>query len=288
MSVLYGPCLGIGLNVWSIGIEGVAVLGRKSQDSSHFIMQAYDVAETLKLKDIDRLFTQTAKSQSSSRLVYEEGEGYFFIYRFGSVVFFNIRPERQREIIEKIRMLIGGRPDVIISDEFAVDVKPGAKHSVGFEGMTLSEISLVCIDLMALILALSTALEYFENRVNDMLKRTGDIGQSLKDNGRLKRGSGEIKRFIGQCIVAKQQLVASLYILDKPDETWNDQILDNLYREAADMFELRERYKTLDYKLRMIQENLELIATLLQYRHANFLEWAIIILIAAEIVLFLF
>jgi len=49
------------------------------------------------------------------------------------------------------------------------------------------------------------------------------------------------------------------------------------------MFEIKDRYKTLDYKLRMIQENLELIANLLQYRHANYLEWAIIILIAIEI-----
>ena len=62
--------------------------------------------------------------------------------------------------------------------------------------------------------------------------------------------------------------------------------LDALYREARDMFELRDRYKTLDYKLRMIQENLELISELLQHRNANSLELAIIILIAVEIVLF--
>ena len=52
------------------------------------------------------------------------------------------------------------------------------------------------------------------------------------------------------------------------------------------MFELRERYKTLDYKLRMIQENLELISDLLQNRNANSLEIAIIVLIAVEIVLY--
>ena len=86
----------------------------------------------------------------------------------------------------------------------------------------------------------------------------------------------------------KQDLVASLYLLDKPDETWDDQMLDTLYREAVEMFELKDRYKTVDYKLRMTQENLELIAELLQYRNANLLEWAIILLIAVEIVLFLF
>ena len=98
----------------------------------------------------------------------------------------------------------------------------------------------------------------------------------------------DIKRFIGHCITTKQDLVSSLYLLDKPDEIWNDQLLDGLYRDAVDMFELKDRYKTLDYKLRMTQESLELISELLQNRNANYLEWAIIVLIAVEIVLFIF
>ncbi len=261
------------------------MLGKKEQPPIRYVMQGYNVAETLKLKEIDRLFRGSSSAQSATKLVYREGEqGFYYIYRFGSVIFFNVDPERQRAIIEKIKMVIGHKPEMLSSEEFYVEVRPVEKSSVGFEGATLDRLSTDRVEIIAFVLAQSTAVEYFEARVDEMLKLTGEIGQSLKDKGRLKRSSTEIKKFIGQCITAKQQLVASLYLLDKPDETWDDQVLDNLYRDAVEMFEIRDRYKTLDYKLRMIQENLELIANLLQYRHANYLEWAIIILIAIEIV----
>lgn len=261
----------------------------KGSDEKHYTLQAYHLAEMLKLKDFGRLFGGNAIVQSSSKLVYRDGkDSYYFIFRFGSVIFFNIDPERQRAIIEKIRMLIGPKPEMLISEEFAVDVRQEEKCVVGFERVMLDRLELDRIDLIALILAQSTALEYFEAKVEELLKQTGDIGFSLKSKGRLLKRTTEIKRFIGQCITTKQQLVASLYLLDKPDATWDNQVLDALYRDSVDMFELRDRYKTLDYKLRMIQENLELIAELLQYRHANFLEWAIIFLIAVEIALFIF
>ncbi|MFA5811091.1 MAG: RMD1 family protein [bacterium] len=252
-----------------------------------YFFHAYHLAETLKLKDIDRLFDTAARTQSATKLVYQEGEDrFFFIYRFGAVIFFNVEPERQRQVIEKIRMLIGHKAEMLTSEEFTVDIKRGEKNAVGFERAVLDRLTIERADLIAFVIAQSTALEYFEFKVNDLLRQTGDIGLALKQRGRLQRSAKDIKRFIGQCITTKQDLVASLYLLDKPDETWDDQMLDNLYREAVDMFELKDRYKTVDYKLRMIQENLELIAELLQYRHANVLEWAIIVLIAIEIGLF--
>ncbi|MFH0798917.1 MAG: RMD1 family protein [Pseudomonadota bacterium] len=257
--------------------------------ANRYAFHAYHLTETLKLKDIDRLFDIPAKSQSATKLIYQEGEDrYFFVYRFGSIIFFNVEPARQTSIIERIRMLVGHKPEMLTSEEFGIEVRPGEKGSVGFERAILDKLALDRIDLLALILAQSTALEYFEIKVEDLLKQMGSIGEVLKQKGRLARSAGDIKRFIGHCITTKQDLVSSLYLLDKPDEIWNDQLLDGLYRDAVDMFELKDRYKTLDYKLRMTQESLELISELLQNRNANYLEWAIIVLIAVEIVLFVF
>ncbi|HPQ80858.1 MAG TPA: RMD1 family protein [bacterium] len=255
--------------------------------SRRFFFHAYHLAETLKLKEVDRLLGGAAKAQSSSKLVYQEGEdGYFFVYRFGSLVFFNVDTKRQGEIMESVRALTGHEPEMITSEEFTAELLPGAKNEVGFERAILGSVTLECVDLLALTVAQSTALEYFEIKVDDLVRRAGAIGRSLRDKGRLVMRAGEIKRFIGRCMSAKQDLVASLYLLDKPDETWNDEELDALYREASDIFELRDRYRTLDYKLRMIQENLELISELMQHRNANSLELAIIVLIAVEVVLF--
>ncbi len=252
-----------------------------------YIFHAYHISETLKLKEIDRLFESEALTRSATKLIFKDDEEkYFFIYRFGSVIFFNIDAERRNVVIEKIKAVIGEKPEMITSEDFGVQLSNDGNNVVGFEHASIDSLTIDRLELLSLILAQSTALEYFEFKVDDMLNMTGDIGHALKKRGRLLRRVSDIKKFIGQCITTKQDLVASLYLLDKPDETWEDQALDKLYKDAADMFELWDRYKTVDYKLRMIQENLELIADLLQYRHANFLEWAIIILIAIEIVLF--
>ncbi|HPM41688.1 MAG TPA: RMD1 family protein [bacterium] len=253
-----------------------------------YFLHAYHLAETLKLKEIDRLFDMAAKTQSSSKLVYQDGEDrYFFVYRFGSITFFNVEPERQRSVLERVKMLLSRKPEALTSEEFVVELSQGAESRVGFERAVLGRLTLERIELLAFVLAQSTALERFEIKVEDLVRRAGDIGRALKEKGRLDMSPAEVKRFIGRCISTNQELVASLYLLDKPDETWNDESLDALYREAAAMFELRDRYKTLDYKLRMIQENLELISELLQYRNANSLSMAIIILIAVNIALFL-
>ncbi|MFH1829269.1 MAG: RMD1 family protein [Pseudomonadota bacterium] len=252
-----------------------------------YIFHAYHLTETLKLKEIDRLFESEALAKSATKLIYKEDDNsYFFIYRFGSIIFFNVDAARRNAVIERIKTVIGEKLEILTSEDFGVEISSDGKIYVGFELASIDTLALDRIELLAFILAQSTALEYFEFKVNEMLGKTGDIGQTLKIRGRLLRKASDIKRFIGQCITTKQNLVASLYLLDKPDETWEDQALDKLYREAVDMFELKDRYKTVDYKLRMIQENLELIAELLQYRHANYLEWAVIILITIEVVLF--
>lgn len=252
-----------------------------------YCFHAYHLAETLKLKEIDRLFTKTARSQSASKLAFQEGEDRsFFVYRFGSIIFFNVEPARQTAIVERIKMYTGHRPEMLTSEEFAVELSPGAKNEVGFERAVLDRLTPERIELLAFILAQSTALEYFEIKVDELVRRAGEYGRALKEKGRLAGSASEVKRFIGQCISAKQELVTSLYLLDKPDEIWNDEQLDALYRDAVEMFELRDRYKTLDYKLRMIQENLELLSELLQHRHANALEIAIIVLITVEVILF--
>ena len=221
---------------------------------------AYDLYEILKLKEIARALPGNALSPSSTKLVYRLGDGsYCFIYRFGSVVFFDVPETRQKEIVETIVKRGTAKQKILSIDHFSLRVDPGAPIAVGFEEAVIDRLELDRIDLLALVLAQSAGLEYFEWRVDEMLESTGEIAERLRKQGRLVLGGRAIRRLIGQCIASKQELVASLYLLDKPDEAWNDELLDNLYREAIDMFELRDRYRTVDYKLRMVQENLELI-----------------------------
>ena len=61
-----------------------------------------------------------------------------------------------------------------------------------------------------------------------------------------------------------------------------------MYRDAVDMFELKDRYRTVDHKLKMMQDNLGIIADLLKNRRATMLELTIILLIFIEVILFVY
>ncbi len=56
----------------------------------------------------------------------------------------------------------------------------------------------------------------------------------------------------------------------------------------VDMFEIRERYRTLEYKLRIVQDTVEVLSDLTNNRRMWYLEIAIVALIAIEVVLFVY
>jgi uncharacterized Rmd1/YagE family protein len=259
------------------------------EEAPRYFFQAYHLAETLKLKVIEPKMGMTAVSRTGTKLIFKDGENSFiFVYRFGSLVFFNVEPGRQTAVIEKLKAIVGRSDIVMTSDEYALEVHDDVKNTVHFERVVLDTLTLDRIDLMALVLAQSTALEHFENKVEELLNRSREISGFLKNTGRMRRTARIINKFIGYCMTTKQDLVTSMYLLDKPDETWEDQILHNLHRDAAEMFELKERYRTVDHKLKMIEDNLKIIANLLANKKMAFLEWLIIVLIAVEVVLFVY
>jgi uncharacterized Rmd1/YagE family protein len=71
-------------------------------------------------------------------------------------------------------------------------------------------------------------------------------------------------------------------LFDKPDATWENEQLDRLWSSLRKMLELDDRYRALDAKLRMFQDNLVLLVDLARARSTFFLEFAVVVLIACE------
>jgi len=103
--------------------------------------------------------------------------------------------------------------------------------------------------------------------------------------GRLPGSIRDLTRFVGSSISTKNQIIAAMAVLDKPAATWESEQLDRLHRELRDMLEIGERFRALDFKLRTIQETLELFLDLANTRRALWLESTIVILIVFEIAL---
>ena len=83
----------------------------------------------------------------------------------------------------------------------------------------------------------------------------------------------------------KQEIISNLYIVDSPDETWENVELDKMHQELKVMMEIDIRYRALEYKIKIIQESIEVIVDLSKSKRETLLEMVIILLITFEIII---
>ena len=252
-----------------------------------YSFHAYHLAEALKLKDIAKVFELKPLVLNPTCLIYELAENCFCLfYNFGSVVFFNVEEPVRQTTLDRIKEYLPSSATPVTSDEFILEVEKKAKNTVFFEKVVVDKLNRGKIELVSLVLAQSTALEYFENRVEEILNQLVIITAQLEKGNKLWVSGKKIRKFIGMAMAMKQNLIATLYLLEKPEETWENKTLDDMHQEATMMFELKERLRAVDYKLKMIQDNLEILANFTTNRQHLLLEWAIVGLIVLEVILF--
>ena len=250
-----------------------------------YSVNAFHLTEKLKLKDIASVVDLQPLLLSVWEAAFKiSDESYLFIYNFGSVVFFNVGEDQQKVILDKVKKgNILNQPAYTTSDTFSVEVTGEDKHEVGFNKAVIHSLSYQKGRLISMVVAESTALEYFELIVDDLLERTHKISDTLRTEGRLLKETKPLIKFIGFCLTTKQEIIANLYVVDAPDEVWEDQILDKLYNDLKRMFEIETRYRVLEYKLKLIQESLEIIVDLSKGVRETMLEVTIVVLIAIEL-----
>ena len=72
------------------------------------------------------------------------------------------------------------------------------------------------------------------------------------------------------------------------DIAWKDAKYGQIWEYLRDEFELTQRFASLDFKLKFVEHNIRFLQEILQNRKSDFLEWLIITLIGAEILLSLY
>ena len=92
-------------------------------------------------------------------------------------------------------------------------------------------------------------------------------------------------KYIGKVLNVKNSIVDNLYILDDPNIVWDNEDLNLLNRQLKTNFDINTRFKDLDYRLQIVENNLKLFTDVLNVRESNRLEWVIIILIILEIII---
>jgi uncharacterized Rmd1/YagE family protein len=250
------------------------------------VLKAEKIARKIKIRDIAEDFDGFKCLQFSTyEVVYKLSENqHVIVYSFGVVVFIDIDWEDSRGFIDLVKDKIIHIPDKETDDKYEVVIKEGSKIRVKDNSVILPKYSINHLRMLALILAESVAMDYYEQKTEKMLAQSISYSRILQNEGKYPSKSKELLKFIGFALTTRQEILSDLYISDMPDETWNNPEIEKLFIEARDMFDIESRYRSINMSLNAIQESLEIVVDLLQTRRGHTLEWLIIILIFIEIV----
>lgn len=250
-------------------------------------IRAQHLSSRLRLKNIAAGISDQALSESAIELVYRHSDNsYVFIFHFGSLVFINVSDEKMQNYLRTIQDICGESTTTTIED-FTIEedssLPSGAFHDTGFNKVKVKKLTYPVLRLVTLIIAESAALDYFEGITEDLLSKSRRISANLKQTGRTAMNYKSMVKFVGDCLTTKQDIITDLYVVDAPDETWDDQDLDRLYADIKKMFEIETRYRVLEFKLKLVQETVEVIVDFIRFRRQTVMELTIIGLITVEV-----
>lgn len=209
------------------------------------------------------------------------------LFPYGSVVFMNME---QHEIDDVTHYLLKidptlSAPDYTYADDYCLQAtSEDEEESVTNDVMLVREITFYHLEILSTVLAKSVALENVETDIEVLLDDVEAVIDRLQ-NGNLSYRDDTLAKTSARILRFKYKTLSTIMLLDKPDITWNNEGAEALHQEMSHLFELGDRYDSLQAKARTLMEILDVFSTLTQHRKANNLEWMIIILILISIII---
>lgn len=253
-------------------------------------VHAYGFAATFRLRDLTAAFSGAeitlGKDRLLARFPMRDGQEQLAIFfDFGAIVFAGVAAAERDRLVRAVTALLPAEPHAPLTEDFLIEARDGAAVEVLFDRVIVPAATLAVIQIVSLLLAQSVAMDYYEEDVQEILQRTASITTGLQARGKLPGRVRDLVKFIGSCIATKNGVIATTALFDKPDATWDDRDLDRVYNGLRVELELDDRFRALEAKLRMIQENLVLLTDLSQHRSSWRLELAVVLLVLLEVLI---
>ena len=253
-------------------------------DATAFGARALLIGERLDLRSWERVETLA----STPLAVSLHGHGVAVLFRYGVVVFFNAAPQDEISFLEVIRPKVVNPYGTAETESVEIRVAPTAKETIIGGVVTLEQLSIERLQLIADTLAKSVVLALYESRVGAAFERTEPLARQVENTGKVKGRPRELLKNIGGTLVVEHLMVGRVAVVEKPELLWERPELEGLFIRLEDEFELRERHDILDQKLRVVSRTAETLLELIHSRHSLRVEWYIVILIVFEISLTLY
>lgn len=212
-------------------------------------------------------------------------DGGVYIFPFGAVVTHDVPNELRDPIFARLSKVLPKLTTKVVREDYSVVEDPTAQIGISGGMLRVDKFTPARAEIVALTMAQSAAMEYYERIVEDLFARTAKLVERLENKGTVPFRLRPLHRFIGESISTRTEVLLVLHLLDKPDATWEDPAMDRIYDDLRDEFDLVDRYDALTSKLQSIQESLVLVLDVVRERRLIWIEIAVTLLILFEVVL---
>jgi uncharacterized Rmd1/YagE family protein len=215
------------------------------------------------------------------------------IFAFGSIVFINTKSPSEKAVLEYLKTV---KPDLDIknyelySDDYELR-ESGELPADTAETLTFTDQYAVVprfetyhLELIAIVIAKSVALEKTEAQMEKILDLLEGMIDRL-ETAKFKLSDRELATTTAKIIRHEYNTIAYIMILDKPDITWVNSDAGLFYDRMSEFFELSDRYEILKQKTDILNVIIDNFSSISHSIRGFFVEWLIVVLILAEIIL---
>jgi required for meiotic nuclear division protein 1 len=239
--------------------------------------------ENLSLRQLAPVFPQARLSVHRIYLPVEP-EGAMYIYPFGAVVTHDIAASRREAEIGKLRTAVPKLTTKVVREDYTVLEDASVEIGIDEGMLRVDRLTEARAGIVALTVAQSAAMEYYENVVEALFSRISTSVELMERRGTVPFRTRPLHRIIGEAITARSEVLSVLHLLDRPDEVWEDAAMDRIYNDLRAEFDLSDRYTALELKLSSLQDSLELLVEVARDRRLFTLEVAVVFLILLELI----
>ncbi len=244
------------------------------------IARALYLGERLDVKALEA----TARLSPMTPLCLAAGErGCMVCFRYGVVVLFNVAPLEEASALAQLKSFVGEPFDKPDTEDLELKIAP--EQTSAESPLTIASPTVERIQVVAEILARSVALARYEATVRESFSTMEGWAHALQQGRKAPSLQKQLLKNLGKTIVIQSAMTGRIEIDDKPELLWERPDLERFYLRLEDEFELHERDKVLERKLSLISSTAEMLINLVDNKHAHRLEWYIIGLIVAEIII---
>lgn len=211
------------------------------------------------------------------------------IFDYGVTVFWNADYDRQRFISDEIEVFRVGKNVNAVTEDFNFIIDEETQtFKVAKDKIALADDNNMDKLAVSHAVAQSTKLASFEDSISDVIKRNEHIPEELALTGKINLSRNKIYKETGKIFQERSKIYLNYGLLDIPEFFWEYPELENIYNAMANYLEIKPRIDVLNKKLEALQDIVTMLRDEQNHKHSSFLEWVIIILIAAEILLTIF